>query len=98
MTSRRSGLSTARRAKDWPHQVAVRADLVAARHTELLEFCKDLAVAPRKQTVRRDDRDYVVFAFADPGHAESFRVQFDGESFDPRQRGRGVHWSQWRQE
>jgi hypothetical protein len=44
---------------------------------------------PRTQTVRRDDLDWVVFAFADKGHAESSGSRFDGEMFDPRRRRSG---------
>src|ERR1700749_3340999 len=97
MVSRRSQLSSARLAREWPHQVAVRATLVAQRHADLLTFCQDLAVAPRQQTVRRDDEGYVIYAFADPEHPARFLAQFEGERFDSRQRGRGARWYEWRQ-
>ena len=33
---------------------------------------------------------------SDPTHADLFRERFDGERFDPKDRGRGSHWHQWR--
>src|SRR6516225_10455282 len=67
-----------------PHldSTAVRADQVAAHHGEMLAFCGSLSLAPRHPTVRRNDVDYVIFCFANPDHAESFRVQFNGAPFD----------------
>jgi hypothetical protein len=96
MISRRSELTSARLAREWPHWVAVRADQVAAHHGEMLAFCGSLSLAPRHPTVRRNDVDYVVFCFADPDHAERFRVQFNGAPFDPSQRGRRTRWHEWR--
>jgi hypothetical protein len=62
MISCRSELTSARLAREWPHWVAVRADQVAARHGEVLAFCRSLSLAPRHPTVRRNDVDYVLFA------------------------------------
>jgi hypothetical protein len=95
--ARRAHFGTARLAREFPHQVAVRAAQVSARHAELLAFCEALSLAPRQYTVRRADVDYVVFCFADAQHAARFREHFDGEPFDPRQRGRGARWHEWRQ-
>ena len=53
------------------------------------------SLAPRHPTVRRNDVDYVVFCFANPDHAESFRVAFAGQPFDPSQRGRRTRWHEW---
>jgi hypothetical protein len=92
MISRRSELTSARLARDWPHWVVVRADQVATHHEEVLAFCDSLTLAPRHPTVRRNDVDYVVFCFAAPDHAERFRVRFDGQPFDPSQRGRRTRW------
>jgi hypothetical protein len=88
MISQRNEITIARLAREWPHWVAVRADIIAARHAEMLAFCDELSLASRNPTVRRNDVDYVVFCFADPEHAERFRVGFDGQPFDPSQRGR----------
>jgi hypothetical protein len=75
MISRRSEITSARLAREWPHWVAVRADIVAVRLSEMLAFCGSLSLAERHPTVRRNDVDYVVFCFADPDHAESLRTQ-----------------------
>ena len=96
MISRRSEITSARLAREWPHWVAVRADIVAVRLSEMLAFCGSLSLAERHPTVRRNDVDYVVFCFADPDHAERFRVAFDGQPFDPSQRGRRTRWQEWR--
>jgi hypothetical protein len=42
-------------------------------------FAGTLSVAPRSYGFRRDDVDYVVFCFKEPGDAELFRGRFDGE-------------------
>jgi len=81
MIFRRSELTSARLAREWPHWVAVRADQVAARHREISAFGGSPSLAPRHPTVRRNDVDYVVFCFADPDHAERFRLAFDGPTF-----------------
>ena len=78
MISRRSELTSARLAREWPHWVAVRADQVAAHHGEILASCGSLSLAARHPTVRWNDVDYVLFCFADPDHAESFLQRFEG--------------------
>jgi hypothetical protein len=89
-------ITSAHLAREWPHWVAVRAAQVAAHHGEILTFCGSLSLAPRHPTVRRNDVDYVVFSFADPDHAKSFRIQFNGAPFDPSQRGRRTRRHEWR--
>ena len=53
MISRRSELTSARLAREWPHWVAVRADQVAARYGEMLAFCGFLSLAPRPGCTNR---------------------------------------------
>ncbi len=51
----------------WPHQVALPAPECAGRHYIIKhEFCRELSLCPRGHSFRRDDRDYIVFCFADP--------------------------------
>lgn len=38
---------------------------------------------------------YVVFFFSTMPDAEKCIAQFNGEWFDPRDKGRGSHWSKW---
>jgi len=39
---------------------------------------------------------YTVFCFAEPEDAAAFMARFGGERFDPKQRGRGARWAQWK--
>ena len=83
--------------KEFPHQVALRADLASGSNTRVVEdFCRKLTVAPRHHTVRRDDEWYIVMCFADAAHAELFRGRFGGEPFNPKDRGRGNKSHVWR--
>jgi len=59
-------------------------------------FCANLSLAPRGHSVRRNDIEYRVFCFSDPQHAASFKAVFGGEDFDPKKRGRGGRWFEWR--
>jgi hypothetical protein len=95
MIARRSKLSSTRLAREWPHWVAVRADIAAARLAEMLALCDGLSLASRYPTVRRNEVDYVLFGFGDADHAERFRGAFDGQPFDPSQRGRRTRWHEW---
>jgi len=52
--------------------------------------------APRQHSVRRDDRDYV-FCFATDTDARCFKALFGGETFNPKDRGHGAKWFEWRQ-
>jgi hypothetical protein len=97
MTRRKGELSARRIDRDWPHQVALRADHVAGRNYAVThDFCRELSLCPRGHSVHYENIDYVVFCFADPAHAELFRKRFAGEHFDPRDRGRGANWHLWR--
>jgi hypothetical protein len=45
--------------------------------------------------VRRDDRDFIVYCFADKDHADLFQTVFRGEVLNPSERGRGSSWWKW---
>ena len=63
----------------WPHQVAVTAETCRGDgYLTTHYFCADLSLCARHWYYRRDDRDYVVFCFADPAHASLFRERFGG--------------------
>ena len=97
MTRRKGEITSRRIDRDWPHQVALRAEQVKGENYRIThDFCRDLSLAPRGHTVRWGSGDYIVFCFADPAHADRFRERFGGEHFDPRDRGRGNNWYQWR--
>jgi hypothetical protein len=97
MTYRKGELSPTGIDRGWPYQVALPADRVTGANYKIVhEFCRDLSLCERGHSVRRGDVGHVVFCFADPAHAEIFRAKFNGERFDPRDRGRGGNWHQWR--
>jgi hypothetical protein len=80
MTRRRGELTRRTIDRDWPHQIALRADQVMGKNYDLARhFCRYLSLCPRGHAFRRDDTDYVVFCFADLAHAASFRERFGGE-------------------
>jgi hypothetical protein len=93
---RKGELSPAGVDHGWPHQVAVPADRCTGTSTNVIrEFCKDLSLCPRGHTVRWEDEWFRVYCFADPAHAAAFMARFGGETFDPKQRGKGRHWMRW---
>jgi hypothetical protein len=84
---RKGELSKGTIDREWPHQVALRADFVAGRNfTVIHEFCRALSICSRGHSFRRDSTDYVVFCFADRAHAEQFRDRFAGEFIGPKSR------------
>lgn len=75
--------------------MALPADQVTGANYNIVHaFCLDLSLCERGHSVRRDGVGYVVFCFADPARAELFRAKFNGEPFDPKDRGRGSNWHQ----
>jgi hypothetical protein len=66
--------------RDFPHQVELRADLTTGKNYDVaLEFCRDLSLAPRGLSRRKNNTDYNVWCFADPAHADAFQARFGGE-------------------
>ena len=43
----------------------------------------DLSVCERHYSVFHDDKWWIVYCFADPEHAEKFRIKFGGEANQP---------------
>jgi hypothetical protein len=82
MRSPKDQLPKTRLERDFPYQVALPTPQAISRDDRLIQmFCEHRNVAPRHHTVRRGDKDFVVYCFADPQHAASFRAAFDGVSF-----------------
>jgi hypothetical protein len=97
MTNRKGELTSSQLDREYPHQIALPADQCTGDSGRgHREFCADLSLAPRHHTVRREDRDYIVYCFADPTHATIFITKFGGEKFNPKDRGRGHGWHHWR--
>ena len=78
MVRRKGELSS--KGIDRGHQVTLPANQCSGRnYTIKHEFCRGLSLCPRGHSFRRDDRDYVVFCFADAAHADHFGASFGGE-------------------
>src|SRR5258707_1001420 len=76
----------------WPNQVAVPATECRGSLGRFMDaFCLDLSVCERHYSVFHEDKWWIVYRFADPEHAEKFRIRFGGERFNPKDRGRGAN-------
>ena len=73
--------------RNWPFQVALDAsDCKDRKHIQLLNFCRDLSLAPRTHTFVQNSRYHIVFCFADVGDAAAFASEFRGKIVDPKGR------------
>ena len=98
MVYRKGELSPAAVDRGWPHQIALRDDLVRRDFHVIEAFCRALSLCPRGHAVN-DGRDwYRVYCFAEAEDAAKFTARFGGESFDPAKRGRGAKWAQWKRD
>jgi hypothetical protein len=89
MVYRKGELHKGQIDRDWPYQVALRADRVSGASFPIIDaFTRNLSRCPRGHAFRRDGHDYVVFCFAVATDAALFRERFDGEMVDPEIRPR----------
>ena len=89
MVKRKGELSQRTIEREWPFQVAVTAETcLGGGYVTTHYFCDSLSLCPRHGYFRRDDRDYVVFCFAEAEHAELFRARFNGEVVSTKKQGR----------
>src|SRR5262249_17288405 len=81
MTSRKGEVTRARLHREWPHHVALPAEVVRGlKNSEMVYgFAHTLTAAPRTYSLRCDDRDFVVFCFAKPEDGQAFCERFGGE-------------------
>lgn len=85
MVKRKGELSPKTIDREWPHQVAITAETCRGDgYVTTHYFCERLSLCARHRYFRRDDRDYVVFCFADAGDAELFCKRFNGEMVCPK--------------
>ena len=69
--------------REYPYQIAFHAGYIRSTADDLLiqRFCDHRNVTPCHHTVRRGDKDFIVYCFTHPHHAASFRAAFGGEPF-----------------
>ncbi len=78
-----------------PHHVAIRQKLYEARQSEVDNFFgRPLATRRSRLQVSRHEV-YEVFSFKEESEAQAFMKAFEGEPFDPRDKGRGSKWMFW---
>ena len=66
-----------------PHQVLVLADSVRGRtFNRVLAFHDQANVRIKNCTVRKDDKWYLLYCFAERNNATAFHLAFGGELFD----------------
>ena len=89
MAYRKGELHKGRIDREWPHQVALRADAVSGPNFPIVDdFSRKLSRCERGHTFVRDAHDYVVYCFAVKADAEVFRQRFNGEIIEPKNRPR----------
>jgi len=87
MSRRKGELTQPTIDRQWPHQVAIPAELLrGAGYVTVHLFCEGLSACRRNARLVRCGREFVVFCFAEPEHADRFRARFDGEAMTPQQR------------
>jgi len=81
MTLSSGEILTARLRRYWPHHVALSADKVHGLDSSetVRGFADSLSAAPLTYSVRRGDRNFVVFCFGKPEDADAFCRRFGGE-------------------
>ena len=76
------------------HHVALNSRTYEARRDQIENFL-GRRLSKYSHYVSHGGQTYAVFRFREKEDADRFMTAFDGEPFDPRDKGRGVHWSRW---
>lgn len=77
-----------------PHHVAIREKLYQERQSEVDNFF-GRPLARDSHAYRYQNESYEVFSFKEEAEAQAFMKAFEGEPFDPRDKGRGSKWMFW---
>ena len=97
MIYRKGELSPAAIDRGWPHQVALPASACQGEGYKVIHtFCQDLSLCPRGHSVINEGEWFTIYCFAEAGDAVKFIAKFGGETFDPKQRGKGSNWARWK--
>jgi hypothetical protein len=97
MVYRKGEQSSAMVDTGWPHQVAVPESVSLNNGYKAVDaFCKELSLCPRGHRIVHTGQCFNVYCFSERSDAEKFMQRFGGEWFDPKQRGKGKNWMQWK--
>lgn len=96
MVYRKGELTPAAVDRGWPHQVALRSDLVMRDFAAIEAFGRSLSLCRRGHSVNDGREWFKVYCFAQAEDAARFMARFGGEKFDPASRGRGRFWMRWK--
>ena len=87
MVYRKGELSKGTIDRQWPHQVALRADDCTGKNFVIIRvFCEGLSLCQRGHFFYRDTVGFNVYCFGNRSDAELFQARFNGEFVDPKDR------------
>lgn len=97
MSKRKGQMSQATINRRWPHQVAILAEICRGPlKADIFEFCKPYPNSGSPWQIHHESQSYLVKCFPEKSIADEFIARFGGEWFDPRERGKGKLWFDWR--
>ena len=83
-------------AEGGSNYVAIPAHIYEAKSEDVEGFFGRRLAKWSHNLTRPDDRkSFVVFNFKEKADADKFMQAFEGEPFDPRDKGNGQHWMLW---
>jgi hypothetical protein len=97
MSKRKGQLSQASINRLWPHQVAIQAEVYRGPlKPQIVAFCQPYPESGSPWQIHYEGQSYLVKCFPEEAVADEFVHRFGGERFDPRERGKGKLWFEWR--